>query len=80
MMACTPRAMIMGALCKGCPLRLGRGGRGGFSMGRIMGGLGRFMLGMEERGGLGVKVVRVVGVEGFRRDLFLHVGDEVVII
>lgn len=45
-----------------------------------MGGLGRFMLGMEERGGLGVKVVRVVGVEGFRRDLFLHVGDEVVII
>lgn len=61
----------MGVLCRGCQLRLGRGERGGFSMGVM--GLGRFMLELAtgmELGGLGVRVARVVGVEGFRRDLF----------
>lgn len=43
-------------------------------MGIAMGVLGRFMLGMEKRGGLGVRVVRVVGVEGFRRDYASGLG------
>ena len=37
-------------------------------------GLGRFMLGLAtgmDLGGLGVRVERVVGVEGFRRDFVL---------
>lgn len=39
----------------------------GMSLGRFMLGLG---MDMElELGGLGVKVVRVVGVEGFRHDI-----------